>query len=75
VANYGPGYAAGNTTLTDNNGQKINVLTLDPNFIDYDNNDPSKRSTLAALSNELHEIDSRIQERKQGLSYVATRPF
>ncbi len=75
IANYGPGYAAGNTTLTDNNGQKINVLTLDPNFIDYDNNDPSKRSTLAALSNELHEIDSRIQERKQGLSYVATRPF
>lgn len=75
VSSYGAGYAAGNVNLTDANGKKLNVITLDPNFVDYDHVNPYKRNVLTALSNELHEIASRMTENKQGMNYVATRPF
>ncbi|MDX1920725.1 MAG: hypothetical protein SFU25_08350 [Candidatus Caenarcaniphilales bacterium] len=75
VSNYGTGFAAGNVNLTDASGKPLNVITLDPNYLDYEHNNPYKRNVLAGLSNELHEIAARISERRQGLNYVATRPF
>lgn len=75
ISNYGPNFAASNINLTDKNGQKVNVITIDPNYIDFDHNNPSKRNILSALSNELQEIAARIKESKQATSYVATKPF
>ncbi len=75
VSNYGSSFAAGNVNLTDRNGKTINFITLDPNYIDYDHNNPSKRNIISALSNELHEILARSAESKQNANYVATRPF
>ncbi len=75
VSNYGTNFAASNISLTDKTGQKINVITIDPNYVDYDHNNPNKRNILSALSNELQEIAARIKENKQNTSYVATKPF
>lgn len=75
VSNYGVNFAASNINLTDKTGQKVNVITIDPNYVDYDHNNPNKRNILSALSNELQEIAARIKENKQNTSYVATKPF
>jgi hypothetical protein len=75
VSNYGPSFAAGNVDLTDKNGKKLNVITLDPNYIDFDHTNPNKRNVTAALSNELHEVLSRMHETQQKADYVGTRPF
>lgn len=75
VSKYGPGYAASNVTLYNQQAQKTNVITLDPDFVDYKHNDPTKRNVFSALSNELAEIASRVKERSENVNFVATRPF
>jgi hypothetical protein len=75
VSSYGSGFAASNISLTDKNGKPLNVITIDPNAVDYTHANRYKRNVLSALSNELQEIDSKIAERQQNTNYVTTRPF
>jgi len=44
LSSYGKDYAASNVNLVDAKGQKINIITLDPDYIDYDHNNNSTDS-------------------------------